>query len=140
VLGIEECLLIAENNTGHMAGTTTRRMPEVTTKSTLIKEIVKWAHSIKRLLLSTRPDSREALTNIVKFADTVENLNAKAIRATPADLYRVETILIMLEKWINSKEFTEEVDSAILQKILDQIDYVKKLINNAAQQFKYAEE
>ncbi len=115
-------------------------MPEVTTKSTLIKEIVKWAHSIKRLLLSTRPDSREALTNIVKFADTVENLNAKAIRATPADLYRVETILIMLEKWINSKEFTEEVDSAILQKILDQIDYVKKLINNAAQQFKYAEE
>jgi len=114
-------------------------LPEVTGKSTLINQIVEEMHNIKRLLLKMRPDEREALTNIVKFADTIESLSARALRGASSDLFRINAILTELEKWLKSPEFGYE-DRTIMSKISQKIKYVKDLINITAQQFKFTEE
>jgi hypothetical protein len=125
VLAIEECLLIAENNTGHMAGTTTRRRPLVTTKRTMISEILKGLKDLKFLLEKTNDVKSD---DIELYSDTIKTFSVGGIRATDTELARLSGILKTVKRWTNDS------DVQVLA------DYLLDLIITTQRQFKYEEQ
>jgi len=108
-----------------MAGTTTRRRPLVTTKRTMISEILKGLKDLKFLLEKTNDVKSD---DIELYSDTIKTFSVGGIRATDTELARLSGILKTVKRWTNDS------DVQVLA------DYLLDLIITTQRQFKYEEQ